>query len=299
VPTKWKRHLRRASAVAGVGGTLGFILVWCIGAELLKPATGPVEMPAAFKGTEVNFESGSGSVLKGNFIARPDGKGIVILMHGVRGNRRAMVGHAEFLLACGYSVLLFDFQAHGESPGTKITNGYLESMDAAAAVKFAKQRAHGEKIAILGSSLGGAAALLADPPLQVDAMILEMVYPDIERAVKNRIAIVLGDWARVFSPALTWQLKRRVGVGADWFSPERAIAKTACPKLVIAGKRDRHTTLADSKSLFAAAREPKEFWIVENAAHEDVHGVVGKDYEDRVVAFLERSFAAASISARK
>ena len=270
-----------------------------VGGALLAPAPGRVEMPASFKGTEVSFQSPSGARLRGNFVLRREKKGVVILMHGVRGNRGAMVGHAEFLLERGYSVLLFDFQAHGESEGTKITNGYLESMDAAAAVGFVKERAPGEKVAILGSSLGGAAALLADPPLKADGMILEIVYPDIERAVKNRMALLAGDWARIFSPALTWQLKWRVGVDANWFSPERAIAKTACPKLIIAGGRDRHTTRADSKSLFAAAREPKVFWVVENAAHQDVHGVVGKVYEERVVEFLERSFGAASISPAK
>jgi fermentation-respiration switch protein FrsA (DUF1100 family) len=211
-------------------------------------------------------------------------------MHGVRGNRGDMAEHATFLRAHGYSVLLFDFQAHGESSGEKITSGYLESRDAAAAVAFARAKAPNEKIAILGSSLGGAAALLADPPLDVDAMILEMVYPDIQRAVKNRIAIVLGNWARVFSPLLTWQLKPRIGADADWFSPIERITKLRCTKLIIAGANDRHTTLEDSRALFAAAAEPKELWIMDNAAHENLYAVSRREYEQRILSFLEKSF---------
>src|SRR5262249_2287144 len=147
------------------------------------------------------------------------GKGLVILMHGVRGHRGEMAGHAQFLSRAGYSVLIFDFQAHGESSGSQITSGYRESMDASAAVAFARERCPGEKVAVLGVSLGGAAVVLADHPLRIDAAILELVYADIDRAVKNRVAIVLGNWARPLSCLLTWQLKPRLGVDRDWFSP--------------------------------------------------------------------------------
>ena len=43
--------------------------------------------------------------------------GAVVLMHGVKGNRLAMLRRARLLHAEGFGVLLFDFQAHGESAG--------------------------------------------------------------------------------------------------------------------------------------------------------------------------------------
>jgi fermentation-respiration switch protein FrsA (DUF1100 family) len=211
-------------------------------------------------------------------------------MHGIRGNRGEMAKHAAFLNRAGYSVLIFDFQAHGESSGDQITNGYLESKDAIAAANFLRQKNPGQKMAILGVSLGGAAAPLAGHELKADAMILEMVYPDIDRAVKNRIAMVAGNWARPFSPLLTWQLKPRVGVGADWFSPEREIAKITCPKLIISGDRDRHTTLPDTESLYRAATEPKELWIIKGATHENLHVRSPSEYERRVLEFLQKTF---------
>lgn len=129
--------------------------------------------------------------------------------------------------------------------------------------------------------------MLAEPRLDVDAMVLELVYADIARAVKNRAAIVAGSWVRPFSPLLTWQLKARIGVAADWFSPERAVAKIPCPKLIIGGMEDRHTTPADTEALFASAQEPKELWMVPNARHEDLHRVAPSEYEARVISFLE------------
>ena len=290
-PGNRKSRIRNLIIVAAILLVAGVCFAWVVGSSLIAPAQRAVTLPENFAGTEVIFPSASGSTLRGNFLKGQPGRGVVVLMHGVRGNRGAMAKHAQFLHAHGYSVLLFDFQAHGESPGRKITSGYLESMDATAAVEFACKQMPGEKIAILGASLGGAAALLADPPLPVDGMILEMVYPDIRRAVKNRIAIVLGNWARIFSPLLTWQIKPRVGVSADWLSPERRIASLRCPKLIIAAANDRHTTVADTRSLYAAATEPKELWIIENAAHENLYARTGPEYERRILAFLEKSFS--------
>jgi len=88
------------------------------------------------------------------------GQGAIVLMHGVWSNRRTMVQRARVLHEHGFAVLLFDFQAEGESPGKHITFGHLEGLDAAAAVAFARQRLPGERVGAIGVSLGGAAALL-------------------------------------------------------------------------------------------------------------------------------------------
>ena len=131
-------------------------------------------------------------------------------MHGSRGDRRQMLGRATFLNQAGYSVLLFDFQAHGDSPGKRITIGHLESRDARAAVEFMKRNCPGQKIGVIGLSMGGAAAVMASPALEVDAMALEMVYPDIKRATANRMERYLGGWARGLAPLLIMQLPRRI-----------------------------------------------------------------------------------------
>ena len=274
-------------------GTFGLIASYLLGSYLIAPSPATVDLPERFKANEVSFASSSGAELKGNLLRGQPGKGVVILMHGVRSHRGAMVQHAELLSRHGFSVFLFDFQAHGESSGTHITSGYLEAMDAAAAVEFLGKHTPDEKIAILGVSLGGAAAVLATPPLPVQAMVLELVYADIERAVKNRIAFKLGSWARIFSPLLTWQMEVRLGISPDQLSPEKSIAQVTCPKLIIAGAKDRHTLLADTEALFAAAPAPKELWVISNAVHEDIYRVAREEYEERILAFLNAQLSPA------
>lgn len=200
-----------------------------------------------------------------------------------------MLGRAEFLHAAGYSVLLFDAQAHGESPGERITFGHLEARDARAAVDFLRSERPGEAIAYLGVSQGGAAALLGDAPLPVQALVLEAVYPTLAEAVTNRIAIRLGPLAPWLSPLLLLQLELRLGVPATAFAPIDGMPAIRAPLLLLAGDRDRHTPLEESRRLFDAAPEPKTLWILRGAAHQDFHRFDPAAYERRVLAFFDRS----------
>ena len=265
----------------------GLFFVWAIGTQLIAPYRVNVgAAPAEWHAQSVNLASSSGATLSGWWIPGEPGKGAIILMHGVRSTRLGLTNRIPFLRAAGYSILLFDFQAHGESGGEHITYGKLESLDAAAAVEFVKTNAPGERIGVIGASLGGAAALLAEPPLPVDALVLESVFPTLQQATEDRLAIRFGRTGKCFAPLLLWQLPLRLGLSAGELKPAEHARSNTLPKLFIAGTADRHTTLAESKALFAAAAEPKEQWLVEGAAHVDLRSFTRTEYEKRVGDFL-------------
>jgi alpha-beta hydrolase superfamily lysophospholipase len=261
---------------------------WLAGNFLSAPANETVgNLPTDLTGSSVQFPSESGTVVRGWLIPGRKGAGAIVLMHGVRANRLSMLERARFLAHAGYAVLLFDFQAHGESPGNHITFGYLER-DARAVVNFLRATAPGEKIGVVGVSMGGASALLAAPPLQVDAMVLEMVYPSINQAVSDRLTVRFGKWSRAFAPLLTWQLKPRLGVSAADLQPIDKVGSIQVPKLFIAGSVDQYTTLTESRQMFDAACEPKALWVVNGAGHEDLYRLVPGEYEQRVLNFFSQ-----------
>jgi fermentation-respiration switch protein FrsA (DUF1100 family) len=273
--------------------SLGILLLllgacWFAGTILTAPAPHSIgSLPSDLQGRSIQFPSESGSTIHGWFMSGRPGAGAVVLMHGVRANRLSMLDRARFLSRAGFSVLLFDFQAHGESSGEHITFGYLESKDAQAAIKFLGENAPGEKIGVIGVSMGGAATILASPPLQVDAMVLEMVYPTIDQAVRNRITMRLGNWSAFLSHSLTWQLQPRLGIDTSALRPIDRVKNINSPKLFIAGAKDQHTTIEESQSLYETAVTPKELWIVEGAAHVDLHASAKEEYEQRVLSFFE------------
>lgn len=248
-----------------------------------------IDLPNDLNGQTIEFNSQSGAKIKGWFIIGKPKTGVIILMHGVRASRVSMIERARFLSKEGYSVLLFDFQAHGESTGEQITFGYLESKDAQAAVNFIKNRFPDKKIGIIGVSMGGAATILAEPKLNVDAMVLELVYPTIEEAIGNRFSMKLGKWAEIFTPLLLIQIKPRLGITTDDLKPIDKVKEIKIPKLFIAGELDKHTRQEQSIRLFENASNPKELWIVKGAKHWDMHSVVKSEYESKVLKFFENS----------
>ncbi len=271
--------LAAALAAAGLAGAAAWWMGGSIGAPV--PATlGPP--PPGY--AALRLASGSGAELRG-WLAEPrPGAPAVLLLHPFRSNRRSMLGRAEFLRAAGYAVLLIDFQAHGESTGERMSFGHLEARDARAALE--RLRAGGRRVAALGTSLGGAAVLLAEPPLDLDALVVEAVYPTIEEAVRNRLEVRLGRLGRPFAPLLAAQIRPRLGIPASRLRPIEGVRNLRAPLLLVAGTRDRRTPLAESRRLFAEAPEPKQLWEIEGARHQDFHRFAGPEYERRILGFL-------------
>lgn len=285
------RNYRLLVLTVAVLVVIGVAVSYVLGSELSRPV--PVRVgapPGDFDVESVVFSSESGSTIHG-WLSRTAGKNeTVLLLPGVRANRRSMLSRARMLHAAGYSTLLIDFQATGESPGDAITFGWRERFDVLAAVKFLKDRQPDRPIGVIGTSLGGAATLLAAPALDVQAVVLEAVYPSIDVAVANRLRMRLGGLGAALSPLLLLQLGPRLGVSASELRPVDRIGLLRCPVLVVAGTADQHTTVADTEMLFAAAPEPKELWLVREAGHVDYLAFANSEYRRRVLEFFRRSF---------
>lgn len=214
------------------------------------------------------------------------GNGVILLVHSMRSNRLEMLSRARFLNAQGYSVLLIDLQAHGESPGKRITFGFRESESVDAAITFLQQKFPNERIAAIGVSLGAAAIVLAKNAFKLDAVILESLHPTIEEAVENRLKLHFGEIGPLLLPLLLSQLSFYLDIPISQLNPITQISNLNSPLLLISGTHDTHTTLPETERLFIAAREPKEIWVIPGAGHFNMHTYAGRVYEQRITAFL-------------
>jgi len=267
------------------------VVPWLVGSELVESLNHPVPLPAGFEAQNVSIPGADHSIA-GWWVDRGGESPVVLLLHGVRADRSSMVSRAQLLMGHGFSVLLIDLQAEGETPGEAITLGYRESRDVMAARDWIRSQAPGRRIGVIGTSMGGASVLLAPQPSGLDAVVLEAVYPRIGRAVENRIRMWLGPLAPLLTPLLLVQLQPRLHISESDLEPIRSIGRLGAPVLVVAGSRDEHTTLAESQELFAAAGEPKQMWIVEGAKHQDLLRYDPNGYEEHVVEFLNRNLIA-------
>ena len=274
-------------AVLVLSGIAFVVAVWIVGGRLVDPANRTVGAPPDdFLCEAITINSESGSKLAGWYAPNPTSTATVILLHPVRTDRRSMLDRAMFLADQGYSILLIDMQAHGESPGENVTAGHREKLDVVAAVDFVKERHPDHRIGIDGWSLGGAATLLASP-LGVDAIVIESVYPSISEAVYNRVAIRLGPLKYLVAPALLCQLKPRLGISTSDLRPIDSVGQIGCPLLMMAGDTDVHTPLEETQRMFDQAEEPKRLVVFEDAAHEDLMAFDRERYEAEVGRFFE------------
>ena len=277
----------RVSTVILVSYTCGFATILLLGGQLSAPAQRDVgDPPGDLRAEPVVISRPGASSISGWFVAGESKQAGILLLHGIRSDRREMIERARFLRDAGYSVLLIDLQAHGETPGKHITFGYLEARDAHDALKYLRARIPGRAIGVIGVSLGGAAAVLGDGPVEADAVVLEAVYSSFERAVENRIAIRLGEVGRLLAPLLFWQVGPRLNVPLESLSPASAISRLMAPVMIIASTADQHTLSYESLELYSQASEPKTLWMVEGARHQDLHQYASQDYERRVLEFF-------------
>jgi dipeptidyl aminopeptidase/acylaminoacyl peptidase len=280
-----------ALAVTGFVVVLIVSVAWVLGWKLVAPVNHPVPIPAGFSAEVVSIP-GPGHVVAGWWIDSGPGSPIVLLLHGVRADRSSMVPRAKLLEGHGFSVLLIDLQAHGETPGAAITFGHRESEDVVAARDWIRRRAPGRRIGVVGCSLGGASVLLGVQPSGFDAVVLEEVYARISQAVENRVRIRLGPLSPIITPLLLMQFQPRLHIEPSELEPIRFIARLGAPVLVVAGSEDAHTTLAESLELFQAAAEPKAMWVVEGARHQDFLAYDPRGYDAHVVEFLMETLGA-------
>lgn len=268
--------------------SLGIVLLSLAAGEwLTRPARallGPP--PAGLVGQSVRIRVGDAGQASGWFLPGRAGEGAVLLLHGVRGNRLQMLERARWLEREGVASLLIDLPSHGESSGDRISFGRHEAAAVDAALDWLRARLPDERLGAIGVSLGGASLLFAQRRPELDAVVLESVYPTIVDAVQDRLTARLGPAGAWLAPLLLVQLPLRLRLGVEQLRPIDAVTDVRAPLLIAAGTEDRSTRWPETEALYAAAPAPKTLWPVPGAGHVDLHAFAPAAYEARLGPWL-------------
>lgn len=286
-----RSRLRLFLTLAALSLIAGLAVSWIVGSAMVQGHPSDVsaaEPPAR----DFELRSAGGVVLAATYRpgARRDSPA-VLLLHGVRASRAVTDPAARWLSSLGYATLTIDFRGHGESTMRRRSFGLDESADARAAFAWLKRRQRGARVAVIGSSLGGAASLLGrEGPLPADALVLQAVYPDIRSAIRNRIAARLtAAPAYLLEPLLSLQSKPRFGVWPWELSPRQALRRYRGPVLVIGGAEDRYTPPEETRALYAAAPGPKALWLVPHGGHAELGNLGHPATREQVRRFLHHT----------
>jgi dipeptidyl aminopeptidase/acylaminoacyl peptidase len=238
----------------------------------------------------VGFASRDGTRLAAWFISGVRAQAI-LLLHGYTACKDDMLSHAAFLHAAGYSLLLLDLRACGDSGGSIVTLGGRERDDVLAAIEYLQSRpdVDGAHIGVLGLSLGGALAILAaaDSPA-VRAVVAESAFRSLRSAVRQNFRrfthLPSFPWAELTTRLAEW----RWHVGATRVVPEREVGRLRdCALLLIHAVDDGVISIRDSEAIFARAVGPKAFWRLPSSPHAMAYAFLKEEYAARVVAFFD------------
>ncbi|HTS12826.1 MAG TPA: alpha/beta hydrolase [Candidatus Limnocylindrales bacterium] len=219
----------------------------------------------------------------------------VLLFHGVSDNRTGTLGPAEFLLRHGYSVVMMDSRAHGESGGDMVTYGWKERYDTVAITNALFAGEHVRHLFALGVSMGAAVALqsAAVEPC-IEAVVAESPFANFREVSYDYAGMGISPWLgkTIFRPAVTVALhtvQREGGFNPDDVSPEKAVAARPFPVLLVCGTWDHRIPCRHAERIYRAAIGPKELWIVPRSGHAAALGRAPAEYERRVIAFFARA----------
>ena len=239
----------------------------------------------------IEFHSSDGVLLKGWYVpAGPTAHGTIIYCHGRNRSRVEMLPMEVYGHSLGYNGLLFDFRDSGESGGKIGSLGYLERLDAIAAVDYALKQEHAARpIVLWGVSMGAAASLMAasDSP-DVAAVISDSSFLSFRHVIVHHAhlffhipsfpivdeAIYLSAWRAGFWPS-EFDLTKAV----DRINPR--------PILFIAVEGDKRITPEVARELYSHSNSPKKAILVV-PGHRHGEGFTSEHelYEQAVKKFL-------------
>ena len=244
------------------------------------------------KWTLERFKSADGTELTGLWFpsAKPSAKGVVLQFHGNGANMTAHFLYVYWLALEGYDVFAFDYRGYGGSGGTKSIAGAVA--DGAAALAYARAKAPGLPLVVIGQSLGGALALAAldrDGGEGVRALVLDSTFSSYRRVARAKLAPHWPTWAFQWLPYV---------LISDRFAPHRLIARRKLvPLLMLHAPSDPVVPYAEGRRLYDRAPGPKEFWDVPGTGHTEALGIQGAEFRPRLLKFLKAALSGPAASA--
>ena len=236
-----------------------------------KIDSNPRDLGLAFN--DIYFVTSDGIRLNGWFVPYPGVKTTVLWFHGNAGNISHRLENIKLLHnKVKINVFIFDYRGYGRSEGRVSEEGTYRDGEAAFNYLRTREDVDKERIVFFGRSLGAAVAAEMATREKCLALILETPFASIR------------EMARVAFPFLPVGplLRTRYDVSEK-------IRRVRAPLLVLHGDQDEVVPFAQGKSVYEAAPQPKEFYAIRGAHHNDTYIVGGEAYFAALKNFIERA----------
>ena len=202
---------------------------------------------------EVELRSTQGHRLVNWYVPALAGKPTLLFFHGNGGNVANREDKFRQLTAHGLGVFMLGYRGFGGSEGQPSETAFVEDAQVAYDYLIASG-IEPENIVIYGESIGTSVAVQLAAKVKNAAVILEAPMYSVLSIAKDR---------HPYFPVGTFL--------RDKFETNKHINNINSPLFVVHGDADGIIPLASGQRLFAAADEPKRFYVVKGGEHNNLY----------------------------
>lgn len=232
---------------------------------IMTPATMRLEFEDVF------FTAADGINLHGWYLPGEPDQPLVVFCHGNAGNISHRVDNLRLLRELGLAVFIFDYRGYGQSEGKASEAGTYDDMRGALDWLL-KKGWPPERLIYFGRSVGAGVALqlaLEQPPA---ALVIESPFTSIKAMGQHHYPLL---WLLA-----GWALEAR-------YDNLSKIGQLKVPLLIFHGDSDAIVPQQMGRQLFEQAPEPKQFYSIPRAGHNNSYDVGGAQYWQRWREFAQ------------
>lgn len=233
--------------------------------------------------------------LHATWFPHKNSKKIVICFHGYTSNGMSdYIGLSDYYMKNGYSMLLVDERAHGQSEGTYIGFGCLDRKDALKWIDWViKTCKEDSKILLHGTSMGGATVLMTSGlnlPRQVRGIVSDCGFTSAKEVFTHVLRSMYHLPAFPIIQIADTVNQHKAGYGLDECNAAREVRRATVPILFIHGSADSFVPCQMCEKIYKNCTAPKQKLIVEGAAHAESYYKDTKAYEKSLDEFIGKYF---------
>ena len=235
--------------------------------------------PEAFglQAEDCYFETVDGYQLHGWFFPQENALATLIWCHGNAGNITDRLDNIAKLNRLPMNVFIFDYRGYGRSEGSPDEKGIYVDAEAAYDYLIARQDIERDNIIVFGRSLGGAVAVDLATKRPCAGLILESTFTSAKDMAKSSFGFI----------PVHLIIKTKLNAIDK-------ISKIQVPLLILHGTSDRTVPFKLGRRLYEAANDPKEFYQIQGADHNDTYIVGGPPYFDKLLEFVKQAIQSKS-----
>src|SRR5918993_5364003 len=231
------------------------VVLWMTSPSRKFPEATPASIGLVY--TEVELRSTDGVRLSAWWVLVEGSSLAAVLVPGWGGHKfdEHLMQTVPVYHDAGYSVLLLDLRAQGESGGARRTLGYREVRDLRGALAWLQRRGYAlGQVMLHGWSMGGATVLRAAPGTGVAAVVEEAGYADLPLLLRDRLPESSG-LPSFFNPGMFLMAKLFLDFDPWAMRPSEDAAKLAeegVPFLIVHSRDDKVVPFEHAE-MFAAS----------------------------------------------